>query len=53
MKQNTPYTAGQLLDLLESYIRMIERNGEEYPTVTLSDLKCSINSVLRANGRTK
>lgn len=43
------YTKEVLLDVLGSYLRLIERNGEEYPTVVLSDLKASITSVLKAN----
>ena len=43
------HTAEALLDILGAYYRMIQRNGEEYPTVVLSDLKCSIKSVLKQN----
>lgn len=41
------YTAEVLLDVLQSYQRMIERNGGEYPLVVLSDISASITHVLR------
>lgn len=43
------YTKEVLLDVIGSYLRQINRNGKEYPTVVLGDLKTSIKSVLKAN----
>lgn len=40
------YTADQLLNILESYSRMIERDQGKYPAVVLDDIRCSIKSVL-------
>ena len=48
MKENK-YTADQLLNVLASYQRLIERNGKEYAVVTLDDIAHSIKSVLEAN----
>lgn len=45
------YTREQLLDVMASYIRMIEHDNGKYPTVVLDDIKCSITAVLKANGR--
>lgn len=42
-----PYPRTILLDVMESYVRMIERNGEEYPTVVLGDIKASITGILK------
>lgn len=42
-----PYPRSVLLDVMESYVRMIERNGEEYPTVVLGDIKASITGILK------
>lgn len=47
--KKSDYTKETLLDVLSSYHRMIERSGEEYPTVVLGDIKKSIESVLRVN----
>lgn len=44
------YTAEQLLDVLGSYFRMIQRSGEEYPAVVLDDIQKSIVHVLNKNG---
>lgn len=43
-------TRKQLIDILESYVRMIDRNGADYPTVTISDLSASLHSVLARCG---
>jgi hypothetical protein len=40
------YTADQLLNILESYSRMIERDQGNYPAVVLDDIHHSIKSVL-------
>lgn len=48
---NADYTREQLLDVLESYTRMIQRN-KDYPSVLIDDLEKSIQAVLQANGRT-
>jgi hypothetical protein len=42
-----PYPRSILLDVMESYIRMIERDGQEYPTVVLGDIKASITGILK------
>ena len=44
-----PYTREQLLAVLASYDRMIDRNAKEYPTVCLSDIQASIQAVLGTN----
>lgn len=43
------YTKPVLLDVLGSYLRMIERSGDEYPTVVLNDIRSSIKFVLKTN----
>lgn len=43
----TEYTREKLLDILTAYARQIERNGRDYPTVCLDDLKKSIAHVLK------
>ena len=40
-----------LLEVLESYKRMIERNNGKYPAVVLDDIYHSIKAVLKANWR--
>ena len=45
------YTREQLLSVLESYSKMIKRNGKDYPTVTLDDIEKSLEYVLEKNGR--
>lgn len=52
-QEDTNYTRDQLLDVLESYARMIERNRATYPTVLIDDLDKSIQHVLKQNGRRK
>jgi hypothetical protein len=44
------YTNEELLDILGSYRRMIQINGEKYPTVVLDDIEKSITFVLKTNG---
>ena len=44
-------TKEELIDIMESYVRMINRNGREYPTVVLSDLNASLCSVLARCGK--
>jgi hypothetical protein len=48
--KNEKYTAEQLLDVLGSYFRMIQRYGEEYLAVALDDIQKSILHVLNKNG---
>lgn len=52
MANNTQYTREQLLDVIHSYLRQIERNGNEYPTVVLDDIAKSIQFVLDKNNYT-
>lgn len=42
-----PYPRSVLLDVMESYVRMIERNGQEHSTVVLGDIKASITGILK------
>lgn len=44
MKQ---YTVENLLDILNSYTRMIERDNGKYPAVVLDDIYHSIQCVLK------
>ena len=44
------YTKDQLLDVIKSYKKQIERSGKEYPTVVLDDISKSIDYVLKKNG---
>ena len=46
---NKEYTREQLLNVIASYQRMIERSGTEYPTVVISDIFYSIKAVLDKN----
>lgn len=46
------YTKDVLLDVLGSYLRMINRSGDEYGAVVLQDIKASIKHVLKINGYT-
>lgn len=41
------YTREALIEILEAYKRLIDRNGEEFPTVVLDDISKSITHVLR------
>lgn len=53
-KTENVYTRETLLDVLESYARMIKRensNGNEYAVVVLDDIRASIEFVLSRNGR--
>lgn len=43
------YTKDVLLDIIGGYLKQIERSGKEYPTVVLSDLKASMEYVLKVN----
>lgn len=49
MNDKNCYTKEVLLDVLASYLRLIARNREEFPTVVLDDLYVSIKHVLMAN----
>lgn len=40
------YTYDDLVGILESYQRMIQHSGKEYPTVVISDLDASLTYVL-------
>lgn len=44
-------TRDELLDILEDYLRMIDRNGLEYPSVVLTDIRVSIRAILKKNRR--
>ena len=46
----TAYTTDKLIDIIQSWKRMIDNS--EHPEATLSDLKASINSVLKKAGVT-
>lgn len=46
------YTVDVLLDVLQSYQRMIERDNGKYPSAVLSDISASVNYVLRNCERT-
>lgn len=43
------YTKEVLLDIMGGYLRQISRNGKEYPSVVLDDIKNSIQYVLKVN----
>ena len=43
------YTKDVLLDIIGGYLKQIERSGKQYPTVVLSDLKASMEYVLKVN----
>lgn len=40
------YTVDQLINILESYAGLIDRDQGKYPAVVLDDIRCSIRSVL-------
>lgn len=44
------YTKETLLDIMGSYLRQISRDNGEHPTAVLSDLKASMQYVLKVNG---
>ena len=44
------YTNEQLLQILASYARMIDRDGRKYNGVVLDDIRKSIAFVLSQNG---
>ena len=46
------YTREQLLDVLKSYLRMINNDNGQYPQVVLSDIQKSIEFVLEQNKTT-
>jgi hypothetical protein len=43
------YTADQLLQVIKSYYSMIQRSGENFPTVVLDDIQKSAEYVLQKN----
>ena len=45
------YTRDELLEILRSYHRMIQRSGKEFPAVVLSDIEKSIEHVLKGATR--
>ena len=47
--KNENYTKDQLLDVIGSYLAMIIRDEDSFPTVVLSDIKASAKAVLKAN----
>ena len=50
-KMKTEMTRDDLVEVMESYVRMINRNGRDYPTVVLSDLNASLCAVLSNSGK--
>ena len=52
MQKNQEQNRETLLDILESYKRMIDRDEGKHPTAVLSDIEHSIKAVLRQNNRT-
>lgn len=49
-REDRSYSREQLLDVIQSYAMMIQRN-KDYPTVLIDDLEKSVCHVLRANGK--
>lgn len=47
--KKSDYTKETLLDVLGSYARMIDRNGEKFSMVVLDDIRKSIKFVLKIN----
>lgn len=41
------YTINDFLDILECYRHMILKNGDEFPTVVLSDIEASTRGILK------
>lgn len=50
-EEDPTYTREQLLEVLQSYTQMIQRN-KDYPLVLIDDLEKSIQAVLQVNGKT-
>ena len=48
---NAPYTVDRLIDIIKSWKGMVDNSGD-HPEATLSDLKASINFVLKKAGVT-
>lgn len=48
MRKNV-YKKEILLDVIGSYLKQIDRNGREHPTVVLNDLMASMKYVLKVN----
>lgn len=47
-KYNTDYyTADKLIDVLKSYVKMIDNDNGKHPTAVLSDIKASIKSIMK------
>ena len=44
------YNREDLLQVILSWRKMIDRNGEKWPTATLSDLKSSMQCILEKEG---
>ena len=49
MVREYQYTKEQLLDVMNSYLTIIKRDGGEHPTVVLDDIAKSIQYVLEKN----
>ena len=50
MDKECQYTIEQLLNVMNGYLTMIERDNGKYPTVVLDDIAKSIKYVLKQNG---
>jgi len=51
MRKEREQTRKELLDIIESYVQMIKRDNNTYPTVVLNDICVSAEYVLKRNGR--
>ena len=49
MAKECKYTTEQLLNIMNSYLIWIKRDGSEYPAVVLDDISKSIEYVLKQN----
>ncbi len=49
--KNQEYSAETLLKVLASYLIQINRSGRDFPTVVLSDIGASIQSILKETNR--
>lgn len=50
MSKECQYTREQLLNVMQSYLNMIQKDDGQYPTVVLDDIAKSIEYVLKQNG---
>ena len=49
MQNNNEQSRETLLDLIASYLRMIEHDDGKYPSAVLNDIKASAEYVLKRN----